>query len=88
VAALFQASNGWPALKETLIFCLGAFLMRSAGSTVNDIADRNFDAHVERTRFRPLASGQISTHKALFSFYRNCYVLHRCFISSRRLHVF
>lgn len=68
VAALFQASNGWPALKETLIFCVGAFLMRSAGSTVNDIADRNFDAHVERTRFRPLASGQISTRKALFFF--------------------
>lgn len=68
MAALFQASNGWPGVKETLIFCLGAFLMRSAGSTVNDIADRNFDAHVERTRFRPLASGQISTRKALFFF--------------------
>ena len=33
VAALFQASNGWPPLKETLIFCVGAFLMRSAVMT-------------------------------------------------------
>lgn len=68
VAALFQASHGWPSLKETLIFCLGAFLMRSAGSTINDIADRNFDAHVERTRFRPLASGQVSVFQAVFFF--------------------
>lgn len=68
VAALFLASQGWPALKETLVFCLGAFVMRSAGSTINDIADRNFDAHVERTRFRPLASGKILTRKALLFF--------------------
>ncbi|KZP71715.1 4-hydroxybenzoate octaprenyltransferase [Enterobacter hormaechei] len=68
VAALFQASHGWPALKDTFIFCLGAFIMRSAGSTVNDIADRNFDAHVERTRFRPLASGKISTQQAVLFF--------------------
>jgi len=39
--------------------------MRSAGSTFNDIADRKFDAYVERTRFRPLASGQLLTHQAI-----------------------
>ena len=39
--------------------------MRSAGSTVNDIADRNFDGHVERTRHRPLASGQLGVAPAL-----------------------
>jgi 4-hydroxybenzoate polyprenyltransferase len=47
-----------------VIFSLGALLMRSAGSTVNDIADRKFDGHVERTRFRPLANGQIGTPQA------------------------
>ncbi|OWK25110.1 hypothetical protein AJ87_13660 [Rhizobium yanglingense] len=47
------------------MFCLGAFLMRSAGSTVNDIADRKFDGHVERTRFRPLASGQLRLYNAI-----------------------
>lgn len=44
--------------------------MRSAGSTINDIADRNFDAHVERTRFRPIASGQINVKQAyIFLFF-------------------
>ncbi|ALB62600.1 4-hydroxybenzoate polyprenyltransferase [Cronobacter condimenti 1330] len=68
IAALFQAAHGWPALDTAIIFCLGAFLMRSAGSTINDIADRHFDAHVERTRFRPLASGTISVRKAIAFF--------------------
>jgi 4-hydroxybenzoate polyprenyltransferase len=57
-AALIQASHGFPDLRQLAIFSLGALLMRSAGSTVNDIADRDFDGHVERTRFRPLASGR------------------------------
>lgn len=64
-AALIQATYGIPPMREMVVFTLGAFLMRSAGSTINDIADRNFDGHVERTRFRPLASGEISTRKAI-----------------------
>jgi len=63
-AALVQASHGFPDLRQLAIFSLGALLMRSAGSTVNDIADREFDGHVERTRFRPLASGEIGTTQA------------------------
>ncbi|OHV24987.1 4-hydroxybenzoate octaprenyltransferase [Rhizobium sp. RMa-01] len=63
-AALIQASHGLPDLGELVIFSLGALLMRSAGSTVNDIADRKFDGHVERTRFRPLASGELGTLQA------------------------
>jgi len=64
-AALIQASHGFPDIRQLLIFSLGALLMRSAGSTVNDIADRKFDGHVERTRFRPLANGQLSILQAL-----------------------
>jgi 4-hydroxybenzoate polyprenyltransferase len=63
-AALIQASHGFPDLRQLAIFSLGALLMRSAGSTVNDIADRKFDGHVERTRFRPLVSGQIGAPQA------------------------
>ncbi|MBL0371494.1 4-hydroxybenzoate octaprenyltransferase [Rhizobium sp. KVB221] len=63
-AALVQASHGLPDIRQLVIFSIGALLMRSAGSTVNDIADRKFDGHVERTRFRPLASGQIGTQQA------------------------
>ena len=63
-AALIQASHGFPGILQLIVFSLGALLMRSAGSTTNDIADRKFDGHVERTRFRPLASGQIGVPQA------------------------
>lgn len=64
IAALIQASSGMPTLRELIVFSLGAILMRSAGSTINDIADRDFDGHVERTRFRPLAAGTIDLRRA------------------------
>ncbi len=64
-AALFQAADGLPDIGQLAVFTLGALLMRSAGSTVNDIADRKFDGHVERTRFRPLASGQMGIVQAV-----------------------
>ena len=44
----------------TLLFFSGAVLMRSAGCIVNDIADKDFDKKVERTKNRPIASGKIS----------------------------
>ncbi|WP_298294084.1 4-hydroxybenzoate octaprenyltransferase [uncultured Litoreibacter sp.] len=43
---------------------LGAFLMRGAGCTWNDITDRDFDAQVARTKSRPIPSGQVSTKQA------------------------
>ncbi|MFL6830393.1 MAG: UbiA family prenyltransferase, partial [Sphingomicrobium sp.] len=43
---------------------LGAFAMRSAGCVYNDIVDRDLDRQVERTRLRPLASGQVSVPSA------------------------
>ena len=48
-----------------LLFAIGAFAMRGAGCTVNDLADRKFDAKVERTRNRPLAAGRLSAKQAL-----------------------
>lgn len=65
IAALIQAADGIPDGWRLLIFSLGALLMRSAGSTINDIWDRDFDKHVERTRFRPLTSGQVSLSQAV-----------------------
>ena len=47
------------------LFLVGAFVMRGAGSTWNDLLDRDIDARVERTRNRPLASGRIRTRHAL-----------------------
>jgi 4-hydroxybenzoate polyprenyl transferase len=52
-------------VKYTILFFLGAVLMRSAGCVVNDISDKNFDKKVKRTKKRPLASGKISTQIAL-----------------------
>ncbi|TCK99345.1 4-hydroxybenzoate polyprenyltransferase [Shimia isoporae] len=43
---------------------LGSFLMRGAGCTWNDITDREFDAQVERTRSRPIPSGQVTAKQA------------------------
>ncbi|MEE9232766.1 MAG: 4-hydroxybenzoate octaprenyltransferase [Nitrospirales bacterium] len=62
--SLFLASEGWPNPTLLFIFVLGSFVMRSAGVIMNDLADRNFDRHVQRTQHRPLASGQLSSTQA------------------------
>ena len=62
---LWMSSYGTPNPGIAVIFVLGVVLMRSAGCIVNDIADRNFDAHVERTKDRPLAAKLISPAEAL-----------------------
>lgn len=67
--ALWLSSEGKPNLIILTIFILGVILMRSAGCVINDIADRNFDAHVARTRERPLAAGKISVKSALILFF-------------------
>jgi len=63
--ALWLAARGVPPVDLIAIFCVGTLLMRSAGCAVNDYFDRGFDAHVERTRERPLAAGEIRPVEAL-----------------------
>ncbi|MBE9528241.1 MAG: 4-hydroxybenzoate octaprenyltransferase [Proteobacteria bacterium] len=70
--SLFIASGGTPTTKHLSIFVLGAFLMRSAGCVINDIADRGFDPHVERTRSRPLADGRLRVREAAVVFLLLC----------------
>ncbi|MDH3923219.1 MAG: 4-hydroxybenzoate octaprenyltransferase [Xanthomonadales bacterium] len=67
--ALLFAGEGMPRLKNVLIFSCGVVLMRAAGCVMNDIADRGFDPHIERTRLRPLASGELSLQQALRLFF-------------------
>ncbi len=55
----------WPNLLTLVLFLIGAIAMRGAGSTWNDITDRDLDAKVARTRARPIPSGQVSTKQAL-----------------------
>ncbi|OUD10075.1 4-hydroxybenzoate polyprenyltransferase [Marivivens niveibacter] len=63
--ACMQTGNaGWFDLWIALGCAMGAFLMRGAGCTWNDITDRKIDAQVARTRSRPIPSGQVSTKQA------------------------
>lgn len=66
--ALWISADGNPDARIFLIFMAGALVTRSAGCVINDIADRNFDPQVRRTRGRPLATGEIGTVEALALF--------------------
>lgn len=66
--ALWIAGEGHPSLKALLAIGLGTVLMRAAGCVINDYADRDFDPHVERTRLRPIAAGEVSPREALWLF--------------------
>jgi 4-hydroxybenzoate polyprenyltransferase len=50
-----------------ILFAVGAFIMRPAGCIINDIADKDFDKNVERTKNRPIASGKISVKNAIIT---------------------
>ena len=62
--ALWIASRGMPDWIALLIFITGTVLMRSIGCVMNDIADRKYDGLVERTKNRPLATGEVSIKEA------------------------
>jgi 4-hydroxybenzoate polyprenyltransferase len=65
---VWVASAGHPSVKLLFIFICGAVVMRSAGCVINDIADRKWDGLVERTRDRPLVTGEVSLKEALILF--------------------
>lgn len=67
--ALWLAGAGKPQGLHVVIFVAGVVIMRSAGCVINDLADRNFDPHVERTKNRPLAAGRVSVREALGLFF-------------------
>jgi 4-hydroxybenzoate polyprenyltransferase len=65
LSALWIAADGWPGWHLLTVFCVGTVLMRSAGCCVNDVADADFDRHVERTAKRPVTSGELPVGEAL-----------------------
>jgi len=65
MSALWLASNGFPDASILVVFIIGVVVMRSAGCVINDLADSDIDKHVERTRRRPLTTGELSTKEAL-----------------------
>ena len=63
--ALWVAADGSPHWLVVWIYALGTLLMRSAGCVINDLADMHYDGHVERTRRRPLVTGEASRREAV-----------------------
>ncbi|ENV17546.1 4-hydroxybenzoate octaprenyltransferase [Acinetobacter guillouiae] len=66
--ALWIAAEGIPDIVTLVAMVLGTIFMRAAGCAINDFADRKVDAHVERTKNRPLATGVISAKEAVWVF--------------------
>jgi 4-hydroxybenzoate polyprenyltransferase len=73
VLARIAAGGGIPNLWYAALFLIGAIVMRGAGCTLNDIADRDFDAKVARTRSRPIPSGQITVKASLVFLAVQCF---------------
>ena len=74
LAMLHDGQARWQDLWIFFGCAIGAFLMRGAGCTWNDITDRKFDAAVERTRSRPIPSGQVSVTQALIWMALQCLI--------------
>jgi len=63
--AAVAAGDAIPDPWHVVLFFIGAFAMRGAGCTWNDLVDRDIDARVERTRSRPIPSGQVTVPQAV-----------------------
>jgi len=85
--ALWFAADGPPPLHVFIVFVLGTVLMRAAGCVINDIADRDFDPHVARTRDRPIAAGLVSPREALVLFGVLCIVAFALTVSLQNVRV-
>ena len=65
LSSFFILTNGNPDYFLMGLFVIGTFLMRSAGCVINDFFDRDFDGQVERTKSRPLVTGEVSPKEAM-----------------------
>jgi 4-hydroxybenzoate polyprenyltransferase len=85
--AIWIAGEGRPSIKVLLVFVVGVLIMRSAGCVINDLADREFDPHVKRTRDRPLAAGRVHPGEALALFVVLCAIAFLLVLTLNRLTV-
>lgn len=74
-----------PDFRSLLLFFIGAIVMRGAGSTYNDLVDRDIDARVTRTRGRPLASGRVTVRAAWWFIIVQCLIGLGVLLSFNRL---
>lgn len=85
--ALWFAAGGTPSIKNLAVFVCGVIMMRSAGCVINDFADRRFDGEVERTKARPLPTGEVTSHEALALFAILCLLSFALVLATNRLTV-
>lgn len=64
-ALVLASPAGMVPVSHIVLFTIGAVVMRAAGCVINDLWDRELDQAVERTRTRPIASGDISAKQGL-----------------------
>jgi len=69
LSSFMVLKDGSPTIKLVIIFCIGTFLMRSAGCVINDLFDKDFDGKVERTKERPIVTGEVSSVEAIVLFF-------------------
>lgn len=69
---LAYTAQSLPILTDLGLFVIGAAVMRGAGCTLNDWIDQDFDRHVERTKYRPLACGTLNSKQAFIFFIVQC----------------
>lgn len=69
VFGILLAANSWYDLRILPLFFIATVLSRGAGCIINDITDRKLDRYVERTKKRPLASGEVSLKEVLVLLY-------------------
>ena len=88
-SALASISQGAPLhVRDLLLFFIGAVVMRGAGSTYNDIVDRDIDAKVVRTQTRPLASRRVSVKSAALFLVAQCLAGLTVLLSFNRFTIF
>ncbi len=75
-------------LLYSILFFLGSVLMRSAGCIINDIADKNFDKKVKRTKNRPIPSGKVSTNLAITYSFILCILAFLVLINFNKLTIY
>ena len=73
--ALWLANHGRPSGWLVVCFLLGTICMRAAGCIMNDLADRNIDKHVQRTRLRPLTNGEVRISVVADSCGNHCFAI-------------
>ena len=86
--ALWVANEGTPSFHLIFVFVAGVFLTRSAGVIVNDLADRDFDPFVKRTKTRPIASGKVSVKAACMVIFALTFSAFLLVLTTNRLTVY